>query len=156
MRRDGILVLAWGLWAAGCASTSAQTAGGSHASGEHGAHGAQGERHEHPALPPEVAAFHDVLRPLWHDTPGASRDAATCLQAGALLDRANAIADARVPATIRDQEAAWMTASAQLSANTRALVATCGATPRGNVAGSLETVHTAFHALVERLGDEHR
>jgi hypothetical protein len=130
----------------GCASTGSHAAGGEH-------HGEQGEHH--PSLPPTVAAFHDVLRPLWHDTPGAARDAATCLQAGTLLDRANAIADARVPPSIREREAAWMTASAQLSANTCGLVSTCGATPRGAVAASLETVHTAFHALVEHLEGAH-
>lgn len=150
MGLDAVLLVV----ALGCArnTPAAGETAGHH--GHHGHHGhGGGEGHGHPAhsaFPAEVAAFHDVLRPVWHSEPGAGRDARACTEAATLRTRAAAVGAAAAPANARDA-AAWSTRTGQLTAAAEALVQGCGATPRGDVAGQLEALHTAFHALVEQL-----
>lgn len=113
-------------------------------------------QHAHAAMPAPMAAFHEVIRPLWHSDAGAERDGRVCEQAATLRARAGAVAEMPVPESAQSREQGWRTTSAQLVATSDALVATCGATPRGNVAAGLEAVHTAFHGLFDQLGAGHR
>jgi hypothetical protein len=148
-----------GLWVAamalaGCASSGTGSAtSGTTAATHPENHGGEGHgEHHHHELPPTLTAFHDVLRPLWHSDAGAERDARSCAQAATLRARAQAVIDGPVPESAQSQQQGWATAAAQLAATSDALVTACGATPRGNVAGGLEAVHTAFHGLMDRLG----
>lgn len=143
-----------------CASSGTTTAQGTTAAtrpenegGHH--HGEHGGEHHHHEMPAPMTAFHEVLRPLWHSDAGAARDARTCEQAATLRARATPVAEMPVPESAREREQGWRTATAQLVATSDALVAACGATPRGNVAGALEAVHTAFHGVMDQLGHRH-
>lgn len=118
-----------------------QAAAGGEAHGEH-----------HPNFSPTVAAFHEVLRPLWHSDPGEARDGRTCEQSATLNTRAQAIVNA--PDEGPDG-ARWRLAAADLAAANTALVAACAATPRASIAARLEAVHTAFHHLIESAGEHH-
>lgn len=147
--RTGLLTLVL----LGCASSTPRAAEGTTAAthpensgGEHGHH------HE---LPAPVTAYHDVLAPLWHSDAGAARDTRTCEQAATLGERATAVHAMPVPERAQAQEAAWRSAVTQLVTTTTALGAACGATPRGDIAAALGAVHTAFHGLLEPLGQGH-
>lgn len=136
----------------GCASSTPRAAEGTtaathpeNAGGEHGRH--------HHDLPAPVTAYHDVLAPLWHSDPGAARDTRTCEQAAPLAERAAAVQAMPVPE--RATEGAWRSAVTQLVTTTAALGTACGATPRGDIAAALGAVHTAFHGLLEPLGQGH-
>jgi len=146
--RLGIAVLVLAL---GCARNAPATGETHGHHGHHGHAGAEGHGpHGHSAFPAEVTAFHDVLAPVWHSEPGAGRDARTCTEAATLRTRASAVSAAAAPAHARDG-AVWSTRAAGLVAAAETLAQRCEATPRGDIAGQLEALHTAFHALVEQL-----
>lgn len=166
MAKIGMVVAAVMLGA--CASSGAAASGAGtttaattpeNPSGAACARPGEGEHHhgQHipPTMSPQMVAFHDVMRPLWHSEPGAARDGRTCEQAATLRARAGAVAEAPVPEAARAREQGWRTTAAQLVATSDALVAACGATPRGNVGDALAAVHTAFHGLIDHMGHEH-
>jgi hypothetical protein len=136
----------------GCASSTPRAAEGTTAA-THPENSGGGHGHRHHDFPAPVTAYHDVLAPLWHSDPGAARDARTCEQAVTLGERASAVQAMPVPE--RAQEAAWRSAVTQIVTTTTALGAACGATPRGDIAAALGAVHTAFHSLLEPLGQGH-
>lgn len=136
----------------GCASSTPRAAEGTTAA-THPENSGGGHGHRHHDLPAPVTAYHDILAPLWHSDAGAARDARTCEQAATLGERASAVQAMPVPE--RAQEAAWRSAATQLATTTSALGAACGATPRGDIAAALGAVHTAFHGLLEPLGQGH-
>ncbi len=107
-------------------------------------------------MPPAVHAYHEVLRPLWHSALGPERDNQVCAQVGTLVTHANAITAAGAPAGgTAEQSTRYTAAATQLATTTLAVQTTCTATPRGNVAGSFEVAHTAFHGLMETLPSGH-
>ena len=149
--RTGLLTIAL----LGCASSPPRAAEGTTAATHpENAGGERGHRHHHD-LPAAVTAYHDVLAPLWHSDAGAARDTRTCEQAATLGERAAAVQAMPVPERAQSQEAAWRSAVTQLVGTTSALGTACGATPRGDIAAALGAVHTAFHGLLEPLGQGH-
>lgn len=116
---------------------------------------ASGEAPATPAtavLAPTLSEFRAVLRPLWHAAPGPQRDTDTCAQGATLRQRADAVVAAPVPEAARGDEGGWRGGASALQRSSTALAAMCEATPRQGVADQLAAVHTAFHALLDRVG----
>ena len=82
-----------------------------------------------------VAAFHDILAPLWHAEEGPQRVRDTCNAVAEMQTRAQAIADAR-----KDQ------ASASLVQAVTELGKECGG-GQAEFSEKLAAVHEAFHAV---------
>jgi hypothetical protein len=102
--------------------------------------------HDHGDLPLQVAAFHDTLRPLWHDE-SAERQSKTCAQTGELVARAGALGEVEVA---EDRREGWTAAIGELSAALGELEAAC--TSGGDFAASFTRVHDGFHTLLEAGG----
>lgn len=158
MLRTGLVAL----FLAGCASTPANEGVGvtaatlpENSGGEHGHHGEHHGEHHH-EMPAPVTAYHDVLAPIWHSEPGATRDDRACAAAATFRERAAGVSSAPTPESAQGREAAWTAATTQLSTSSEALATACAATPRGDVAASLTAVHNAFHGLLEAMGRGHR
>jgi hypothetical protein len=115
---------------------------------EHG--GDQGDAHgeahgeAHMDLPPEMAAFHDVLAPLWH----VEGEKQPCPQAEELVARADAIRQAQVPAGVVEDD--WHMHTLNLGSAADHLAFACRDEP-GAVAAQLTTVHDEFHVLIEMI-----
>ncbi|HUS67570.1 MAG TPA: hypothetical protein VMZ28_23705 [Kofleriaceae bacterium] len=110
---------------------------------------AQPQQDEHGDMPAELVAFHDVLRPLWHDeTP--ERQAKTCAQVGELDAKAGPLTGVEVAA---DKKEVWTSAVAQLEASIDELGAAC--TGGGDFMASFTKVHEGFHGLLEIAGGGH-
>ena len=110
---------------------------------------AQPQHDEHGDMPAELVAFHDVLKPLWHDeTP--ERQAKTCGQVGELDAKAAPLAGVEVAAEKKD---AWTAAVAQLESSIDELNAAC--TGGGDFVGSFTKVHDGFHGLLEIASGGH-
>ena len=110
---------------------------------------AQPQHDEHGDLPAELVAFHDVLKPLWHDeTP--DRQAKACAQVGELDAKAGPLAGVEVAA---EKKEAWTSAVAQLEASIDELGTAC--TGGGDFMASFTRVHDGFHGLVELAGGAH-
>lgn len=145
-----------------CAACGQHAHGGEacpHCQGAMGGHGGAMHGGEHgemmgmmASLPPSVAAFHEVIRPVWHAEPGAARDANACAQSTTLRLRADAVVAEPVPEAARADAPGWQAATGALQQSSVALVAACEATPRVGVTERLTALHTAFHALMERVG----
>ncbi|MFO0647910.1 MAG: hypothetical protein U0326_16850 [Polyangiales bacterium] len=144
-----------------CAACGQHAHGGEacpHCQGAMGGHGAMhGGDHGDmmrmmASLPPSIAAFHEVIRPVWHAEPGAARDANACAQSATLRQRADAIVAAPAPEAARADAPGWQAATSTLQQSSVALVTACEATPRAEVTERLTSLHTAFHALMERVG----
>jgi hypothetical protein len=104
---------------------------------------------EHGAMPAPVVAFHDSLKPLWHDqTP--ERQAKTCAALDELDARATALPTAEVAPARKD---AYVTAASGLTASLGELRAACGGS--GDFTASFSKVHDGFHALMEASGGHH-
>jgi hypothetical protein len=110
-------------------------------SGEHAA-----DDH-HANLPPEVNAFHELLRPLWHADKGDPRKTDTCAAVPQLTSSANAIATSVPPQTANAD--AWTTATNALVAAIRELDAVCKAGDLAAFESAFSKVHDAFHALMK-------
>ena len=82
-----------------------------------------------------VAAFHDILAPLWHAEEGPQRVRDTCNAVAEMQTRAQAVADAR-----KDQ------ASASLVQAVTELAKECGGS-QAEFPEKLAAVHEAFHAV---------
>lgn len=109
------------------------------------------EHHDdHGDLPPALVAFHDALRPLWHDeTP--ERQAKTCAQVNELESRATPLESAEVPA---DRQEKWKIEVTGLKAALMELSNACAG--NADFAASFTRVHDSFHHLVEIAGGKHR
>ena len=135
------------LAAFGCASQKGpDDAHLQHSHGEHGEHehGEHGEHKKHAAFTGGMKAFHDVLAPAYHAEKGPARDDKTCTGVPAMKDAAGKIA-----LEPKGDPAAWKAKSDALAQQVDGLGAACASTPRGDVSAKLETVHDAFHALIE-------
>jgi hypothetical protein len=108
------------------------------------AHHHERARAQHPELAPQggLQAFHDVLGPVYHEAPGASRDEQTCAAAAKLKAAASAV----VAESTSDADRATGEALAQ---SVDALATACQAADRAEVGSRLEAVHDAFHAVME-------
>jgi hypothetical protein len=125
-------------------SAATETAGGEHAHGEH-----HGEHHDHhAALPAEVNALHDELAPVWHQEPGATREAGACEHAASFRTHTTAVQGAAAPAGADAER--WSTATTNLSTTVDALGAACVA--GAGVDAAFEAYHTAFHGVMEAAG----
>jgi len=113
-----------------------------------GHEGHEGHGGEHPGLPAELDAFHDILAPLWHDQ-SADRTAKTCTAAGELEVKAAAVAAAAPPAGA--DAAAWQKGGADLKAAVAALRAECSSAARTSFQPTFSTLHDAFHHMMELL-----
>lgn len=123
--------------------------------GEHKEGSMDGE-HKH-EFPPNVDAFHDVLKPLWHADAGEKRTADTCAQAKSLSAAAMKIAEGDVPEKAAAHADAWKQASEGLIAAVSDLEMTCGNPERlGMFDDGFKNVHDAFHALIAHLGHEEK
>lgn len=96
-----------------------------------GAAVAQEHRHHH-HFAPDVDAFHAVLAPVWHASPGPARAQDACAKAG------------RMAALAGDIRSADATA---LQTTVAALKTKCKDKP-AEVDGALHDVHEAFHDLI--------
>ena len=94
----------------------------------------------------EIDALHDVLAPVFHAEPGATRAAAACENASALHDRSAAVAAAAAPEGVDGSH--WHDETSELVSASDALVAECGAS--GPAAEErLEALHARFHGVME-------
>jgi hypothetical protein len=123
---------------------STATAAGEHHGGEHHGGGHHGGGHH--AMPQNLAPLHDVLAPVWHSTPGATRATAACAQAGRLDEASRGVASAASPEGV--DPAAWGAAATRLAEASTALVTECR-TPGPGAEARLETLHTIFHQLLD-------
>lgn len=129
---------------------------------EHGGHGEHGEHHghesegEHAKLTGSVAAFHEVLAPLWHADKGPAREKKTCEAVPTFEQRAAAV-DGEVPEAAKADAAGWHSAAQALAKSVGDLKAECGK-PEGGRAdfeAKFHGVHEAFHGIAERAGARH-
>jgi hypothetical protein len=104
--------------------------------------------HEH-AFPAEVGAFHDKLAPLWHDENKQARIDATCTATGELDALAANIRQAPAPAGV--DAAAWSAKATELQESITKLSAACGDPQRATFEADFESVHDAFHHLIELM-----
>jgi hypothetical protein len=104
---------------------------------------------EHVDMPAEVHDFHELLRPLWHATPGPERATAICDGADALATRAAAVVGAGAPSDVLDA-LAWSARADELLTLSETIGGDCR---DGNTAAEsdLGAVHDKFHALLELL-----
>lgn len=138
-------LLAAALAATACGGKSAPAT----ATTEHGHAGHHGDApHEHD-FPPEVAAFHDTLAPLWHATPGAQRTEDTCTATGELDQRAEHLQNAAPPAGV-DADA-WAEKLAALREVLSDLSDDCVADRLDTFEADFTALHDAFHALIALL-----
>lgn len=108
-------------WTQGCGGAQAA----SHADDHHGEH-----HHEMASGP--IRDFHDVLAPAWHETPGPTRIAKTCDSVTIMGDKAAAVGDVLLTATVSDLQKA------------------CSDPKRSDVESTLSRVHGRFHELAEK------
>ncbi len=80
-----------------------------------------------------IAAFHDVLAPLWHAAEGPERTDKTCAATATMEQRAQDIGDAPLVEAVH------------------ALAAECAGN-RQAFQAKFTAVHTAFHAVAEKAG----
>jgi hypothetical protein len=112
--------------------------------------------HEH-EFPAEVGAFHDKLAPLWHDENKQARVDATCTATGELDALAGNIVKAPAPAGV--DAAAWSGKATELQESITKLSAACGDPQRATFETDFESVHNAFHHLIELMpatAEEHK
>lgn len=108
---------------------------------------------EHDKLTPELTAFHNVLKPLWHQDKGDAQVTATCGATADLLTKAKAVQAAPVPDKV--DAAAWADAGTKLVASVEALGATCTG-DKSTFDATFNDVHNAFHAAMGlEMGESH-
>lgn len=113
---------------------------------EHPGHGDGKPAH---AFPAEVGAFHDKLSPLWHAEAGTARVEATCGASGELDQLAEDVQNAAPPAGV--DAAAWGAHVTSMRDAVSKLGDDCVATQGAAFDANFETVHNAFHALIDLL-----
>jgi hypothetical protein len=118
------------------ASPTPMPGSGQHADGEH-----------HANLPPDVNAFHELLRPLWHAEMGDKRRADTCAAAPQMTSNADAIGKSVPPQTANADR--WTAATKGLVEAVPALDAACKSGDAAKFETAFSGVHDAFHALMQ-------
>ncbi len=108
---------------------------------------------EHGTMMPEVAKFHDVLKPRWHAEKGAKRMTDTCAALGEFHTDADALV-AVAPPTGADA-AAWSSKTKELNDAVGALDGSCKANDAAAFEPAFERVHNGFHAVMEASGAHH-
>jgi len=93
---------------------------------------------EHPSLPPDLHAFHDVLAPVWHSDAGEGRAQAACENAQSFV---------QLSANVEDGQA--------LRDASRHLAAICGSAESAAIEEALGSVHQAFHDVMEARDPDH-
>lgn len=117
--------------------------------------------HRHPALPPTLEAFHNVLSPVWHATPGPDRVSAACAQAATLTTHATALVTEPAPAEAAGKVEVWKVRTTALASQVGSLTSACSADGKPDVEIRLGSLHEAFHSVSEvvaKMGDhgDHR
>lgn len=84
-----------------------------------------------------IAAFHSVIAPIWHSTPGADRAALACAHLDPLDARASDVAGSNAAN------------AASLTQSLVVLRASCQGTDVAATEAALTEVHTAFHQVME-------
>ena len=120
-----LLCLGLGLTACGSSEPTTTTTADQEAS-------VGGEAQEHPQLPPDLAAFHDALAPVWHHDPGEERAHDACDAAQTYI---------QLSANVQNGE--------DLRTATRHLAAVCGSAETSAIEEALSGVHQAFHDVME-------
>lgn len=113
--------------------------------GEH----ADGKAEAHD-FPPDVAAFHDVMAPLWHAPAGEQRAQETCVQSSQLVANVSIIQQSGTPANVKADK--WSQAVTSLTQAVTELEQQCD--DKNSPEPALGEVHEAFHHLVKLL--EHK
>lgn len=96
---------------------------------EHAEH--PGEHHEEHPLSPALQGFHDVLAPVWHSDPGATRLAKACDSSTAMVDKVAAVNDPELITAVSEMAKACVSDKSQ-------------------VEFKLGRVHERFHQLMEK------
>lgn len=122
--------------------TTTTPGAGGEAAHEHQAGGGEGKQHEN--LSPEMEAFQELLRPLWHQAKGPPQQADTCAASEQLKASADAVGKATPP--IPANADTWTAATKALVAAVADIETACKS--KGDIEGALKKVHTAFHALM--------
>jgi len=125
-----LLCLGLGLTACGSSEPTTTTTADQEAS-------VGGEAQEHPQLPPDLAAFHDALAPVWHHDPGEERAHDACDAAQTYI---------QLSANVQNGE--------DLRTATRHLAAVCGSAETPAIEEALRAVPEAFHAVLEASDPE--
>lgn len=108
-----------------------------------------GEHHDHAAMPPAVARFHEKLSPLWHAPKSADRVGNAC-SATAELDLLLADVEAEGPPAGVDPTS-WGTAVADLRGAWATFRDDCTNNDAAEFENAFGLAHDRFHALVELL-----
>ncbi|MFO0547025.1 MAG: hypothetical protein U0271_01490 [Polyangiaceae bacterium] len=134
-------------FAVACGGSKSESKTADHdAEHEHG-EGEGGEHHEEHSAVPEVAAFHDVLAPLWHDKAQAKDWAGVCAGTKDLTTHADAIVASKSADKLGDRAQTFRDAATQLSKLSTDLDSVCS--QKGDVEGALKQVHEQFHKVME-------
>ena len=138
------VVLALG--ACGGSKGPAATAAGGDETGAHN----EGEHDEHSGMPAEMAAFHDVLAPLWHVEPAQARMDKYCADANveAVSVPADALVAAPAPAGV-DAEA-WATTVGRMGNEFADTFGACSL-DLATFDATFGAAHDLFHDLMEML-----
>jgi hypothetical protein len=147
MKRISLLALSFSITACGASDPATTTP--STTEPPQAAAAAEPQHDEHGDMPAQLVAFHDVLKPLWHDET-ANRQANTCGQIAELDARAGALTQVEVAP---DKKEAWAAGVTQLDAAIEELGAGC--TGKGDFVASFTKVHDGFHALLELATGHH-
>lgn len=126
-RRNGrqLAAILFLLFSATAASAQSDAGGKSHA----GMH--------HPKASEAAVALHDLMEPLWHSAPGASRNARACGMTMAIKDRVRAAASRPAP------ENQAMVRAAQ------ALEDACAAKNEAGIGEEIDRMHQLFYKIAE-------
>jgi hypothetical protein len=125
---------------------TAVACGGKSAAPKHGGH----EGGEHDDLPAPVAAFHDVLSPLWHQAPGAQRTTDTCAAIATFRERAMNLVTTVPPEPAAADAEGWRDATSALVSAVEELDQACAAPDRAGFDEKFAHVHDEFHQVMER------
>ena len=102
-------------------------------------------------FPPSVAAFHDVMAPLWHAPAGEQRAQEICVQSSQLVANVDIIQQSETPDKVKSNE--WSRAVKNLSQTVSELEQQCD--DKQPPEPALGEVHEAFHQLIKLLEQKH-
>ena len=103
-------------------------------------------------LTPELAAFHDVLSPIWH-AEGQARMTDACAALAELASKGAAVKAAAAPAKVEPTK--WAQAGVDLEASVGGLQAACGGADEGAFNVAITAVHDAYHQAMSLIVGEH-
>ena len=91
-----------------------------------------GHPDDHVQLSPALEGFHDVLAPVWHSDPGATRVGKACDASTAMVDKVAATNDPELISAVSE------------------MAKTCMSPDHAQVEAQLTKVHERFHALIQK------